>query len=412
MPATGTPPALPLPATLTDQPITPTAPMPGTLGTPFAASLLIEMFPSRRPMVRPVPPVPFHSHMPRPNPTSSDASDYYAVLGVARSASSAEIQKAYRALARQYHPDVNKDKSAEARFKAVSAAYEVLKDDRTRALYDRFGSAWQQAEAFQKAGGDVNDFAASTPFGYAAGPRSRARKGPAGPGPFGFDPSSGVDFSEMFESIFGSAGPAQGFRTQAAEPTTSPSHDIESTIEISIAEACAGCSRSLSVNDPDGTSRTIDVKIPAGVADNAELRLRGQGSPRRLRAHHPASAPNQPTRGDIRLTIRVKSDDRFSLSGRDIIARLDLWPWDAALGTRLDLAAPTGTVTLSIPEGSTTGQRLRIRGRGLPVRAGTTGDPGDLLVELRILGPRTLTPAQREAFERLREASTDTPPSR
>ncbi len=345
------------------------------------------------------------------NPKSPDASDFYAVLGVTRTATSADIQKAYRALARQYHPDVNKEKSAEAMFKSVSAAYEVLKDDRTRALYDRFGSSWQQAEAFQKAGGDINDFATSTPYGYAPGPRSRSRKGPAPSGPAGFDPSSGVDFSDMFESIFGSAGPNQGFHPQRPDPAP-PQHDIESTIEISVAEACTGCSRSLSVNDPDGSSRTIDVKVPAGIADNAELRLRGQGSPRRPRAHHPASAPAAPARGDIRLTIRVKPDDRFSLLGKDILARLDLWPWDAALGTRIDLAAPTGTVTLSIPEGSTTGQRLRVRGRGLPVRAGTVGEAGDLMVELRIVTPRSLSPAQREAFERLRDASTDAPPSR
>jgi curved DNA-binding protein len=307
--------------------------------------------------------------------------DFYEVLGVARDASAEEIQRSYRKLARTYHPDVNKDPSAEERFKEISEAYDVLSNPDTRRRYDAFG----------------HDFRA-VPEGVSPDDFARARAGGAGrgadPGPASWEWSVasddiGIDIEDLFGDIFSRSRRARGPVSGA---------DQETEIEVTLEEAYRGGHRSISISGPDGT-RTVDVDIPAGVTNGQRIRLRGQGG------RGSGGAPS----GDLYLVVRIAPDRRYRVDGRDVTVDLLLAPWEAALGTRVALDTPGGEAKVRVPAGTSSGKRLRLRGRGLPNPRGT---PGNFYAEAKIMVPPKLTDAERALFEQLATASTFDPRSR
>lgn len=303
--------------------------------------------------------------------------DFYEILGVPRNASQDDIQRAYHKLARAYHPDVNKDPSAEERFKDVSEAYDVLSDPQTRRRYDAFGpdfrqvpedvdpEAWSQARA---AGG-------RTAGGRRAGSASR------GSG-FGFG-GGDIDLEDLLGGMFGGrAGRGWG---------PIPGADQEAEIELTVEEAYHGTLRTVTLGGGPG-ARSLDVTIPAGVTDGQRIRLAGQGG-----QGSEGGAP-----GDLYLVIRIAPHPVFRLRGRDLYVELRLAPWEAALGTSVAVATPGGEAKVKVPPGTSSGKRLRLRGRGLPT---SRGKPGDLFAETRIMVPARPTSQERELFERLAAVS-------
>ncbi len=308
--------------------------------------------------------------------------DYYKVLGVRRDASADEIQKAYRKLARKHHPDVATEAGAEARFKEVAEAYEVLKDPEKRAKYDRFGAAWKNVQQ-----------GAPPPPGFEGIPFDF---GPGGGG-FRFDLGGGEGFSSFFEMLFGrgaggGASERPGWQTGRGG-WARPGANQEVEITLSLAEAARGGVRELQLHDPQtGQGRALRVNLPPGVRPGQRVRLAGQGE-----AGH-AGGPA----GDLLLRVHVAPDSRFRLEGRDLHGQLAVTPWEAALGGQAEVETLDGRVTVRIPPGSSTGRRIRLRGRGFP-RPG--GEAGDLYVEIRVAVPDQLTDAERELFERLAAVS-------
>jgi len=303
--------------------------------------------------------------------------DYYETLGVDRKASADEIQKAYRKLARKYHPDINKTKEAEDRFKEINEANEVLSDPERRKRYDALGANWKAGQDFRPPPGwEANGSGFQFNFGE---------------GGAGFN-----GFSDFFDAIFGNAGfgagafGGQGFGGAAgpfggaaagagfgrAAPQAS-----EARLEISFEDALNGATKSIQVQDPSGRTRSLQVKIPVGTNDGATIRLSGkQGE------------------GDLYLKIQLASHPRYSVSGNDLIVKLPLTPWEAALGAKVDLVLPDGTIKLSVPPGSQSGAKLRVRGRGF---AGAKAARGDALAEIKIVVPSSLSAAERKGFEEL-----------
>lgn len=306
--------------------------------------------------------------------------DYYATLGVARGASADEVRTAFRKLARQYHPDVNKEPGAADRFKQINEAYEVLSDPQKRAKYDQFGVNWQNGQEFNAPPG----------WGGRAG-RTRAGGGGGGAGEgFSFNFGSSRGFSDFFEAFFGGDPDLrEGFMHGAAGddgPSAAARRDIEADVDLSIADAITGGARRFTLTGSDGAQKTIEVKIPAGVTSGDVIRLSGQG-------RHG---------GDLRLRVRIASDPRFTVEGHDVRTTLEVSPWEAALGAKVEAITPSGPVTVSVPAGTGSGARLRLRGRGLARRAG--GAPGDLIVDVRVAVPKALTDDQRRALEAWRES--------
>ena len=308
--------------------------------------------------------------------------DYYQVLGVDRGASAEEIQRAYRKLARQYHPDVNKDPGAEERFKEIGEAYDVLSDPKSRERYDRFGSAWRQVpEGFDPA-------AAGSPFG--GGSRVWVNAGDPGSGFSGF--GSDVDLDDLFSGLFGRGGRAGG---SGRGPM--PGADTEAEIELSVEDAYTGGRRRITLATASG-SRSYEVTIPAGVTDGQRIRLAGQGG----------QGSGGGVRGDLYLMVRLAPHPRFRVDGRDLTVELPVSPWEAALGGTVPVETPAGRVQVTVPAGSSTGRKLRLRGRGLPNPRGTAGD---LYAEVRVMVPPQLTPTERRLFEQLAEESRFDPRS-
>lgn len=330
--------------------------------------------------------------------------DYYATLGIARSATAEEVQRAYRTLARKFHPDVNKDPAADAKFKEVGEAYEVLKDPEKRKLYDQLGHNWKNGQDFRP-----------PPGWKPPGGRARARSGPrsaSGPavdfdfsgfgGPGG---PGGASFSDFFNSIFGGGSPFgagggggfahEGFTQQHAAP-----RNEEVRLELPLEDAVRGATRRLTISSTarDGrpTERTIDVKIPPATPDAALIRLAGQGQP------HPATGA--PT--DLLLRIALQPSERFAIDGDNLTTVAPVAPWEAALGAKIDIPTLDGHVTLTIPPGTSSGQRLRVRGKGLPRR---NHPAGDLIVEVRIAVPKHLTEAEKNLYKQLAESSNFRP---
>jgi curved DNA-binding protein len=312
------------------------------------------------------------------------ARDFYQVLGVSRGASPDEIQEAYRKLARRYHPDVNKDPGAEERFKDVNEAYSVLSDPGTRARYDRFG------EDFRKIPEDYDERVAAA--AGAAGGGFRGRTAPGGDGPrvrvggFGDDFEGGsVDFEDLFGSFFG-AGGARG---------RVPGADQEAELPLTVEEAYRGGRRSVTLAGPGG-QRTYEVDVPPGVTEGQRIRLAGQGG------RGSGDAPP----GDLYLRVRIRPHPRFHLDGRDIHVQLPVTPWEAALGATVPVPTPGGTAKVTVPPGSSSGRRLRLRGEGMPNPRGANGD---LYAQLRIMVPSHLSDRERELFEELAATSSFDP---
>jgi curved DNA-binding protein len=309
--------------------------------------------------------------------------DYYRILGVPRDASQDEIQQAYRRLARAYHPDVNHDPGAEERFKDVSEAYDVLSDPETRRRYDAFGPD------FRRLPEDVDPETWNRARAGAAG-SGGARSGGARAGQAGRGGGPGfgdVDLDDLLGGVFGGrAGRGWG---------PIPGADQSADIEVTVGEAYHGTRRTVTLSGPGGT-RTLDVTIPPGVTEGQRIRLAGQGG-----RGSDAAAP-----GDLYLVVRIAPDPVYRLEGRDLYVELRLAPWEAALGTSAAVATPGGEAKVTVPAGTSSGRRLRLRGQGLP---GPRGNRGDLYAEARIMVPAQLDQAEREAFERLAAVSSFDP---
>jgi curved DNA-binding protein len=306
--------------------------------------------------------------------------DYYEILGVPKTASQDEIKQAYRKLARKYHPDVSKLADAEARFKEINEAQEVLKDPEKRAAYDQVGSGFKAGQDFQP------------PPNWDAGFEFRGGEAPGGGfggAPFG---GEGFDASDFFESLFGarSRGGNAGPRRRASMQ----GEDHHAKVLIDLEDAFRGAERSISLRVPkegaDGRvtleERRLDVNIPKGIRPGQHLRLSGQGAP------GSGGAPA----GDLYLEIELKPHPRYRLDGADLYVDLPLAPWEAALGASVDAATPEGTVQLTIPKGSSAGRKLRLKGRGLPARG--SGTAGDLYAVLTIALPPADSDKARDAY--------------
>lgn len=318
--------------------------------------------------------------------------DYYKLLGTTRSASKEDISKAFKKLARKYHPDLNpNNKDAEDKFKEINEAYEVLKDQKKRKLYDQFGSNWEHGQNFQP------------PPGYEG--RNFGGGFPGGGG--------GGGFSDFFETIFGGAGAGAGpgggsfrggfqqggFGGGGFQQRPRRGSDSEAAYELTLDEAYRGGSKSITlqeqVSGPDGiprmTTKTLELKVPAGIKDGQKIRLAGQGNPGMAGG----------AKGDLYLKIKLMPHTLFKVSDADIILDLPLAPWEAALGATLRIPTLDGAVEMKIPPGIGSGKKLRIKGKGL----GSGAKRGDQFVRILIQAPDRITAEERELWEQLQEKS-------
>ena len=296
--------------------------------------------------------------------------DYYAVLGVDRKATQDEIKRAYRKLARKYHPDVSKEVDAEQKFKDLGEANEVLKDPEKRAAYDQLGSNWNAQQGFQP----PPDW--GTGFEFHGAP-------PGG--------GNQHDFSDFFESLFGQArapGAKQGFHMHG--------EDHHAKVLIDLEDSFNGASRSITLQmpevNPDGhvvtRNRTLKVRIPKGIRQGQQIRLAGQG----------ATGTGGGKAGDLFLEIEFRPHRFYRVEGADVYLELPLAPWEAALGASVKVPTPSGAIDLKIPPNSQAGKKLRLKGRGIPAK--TTGD---LYVVLQIALPPADTDKARGIYERMKE---------
>lgn len=333
--------------------------------------------------------------------------DYYNVLGVKRDASPDDIQRAYRTAARKYHPDINKEPEAQKKFQEVQEAYEVLKDAERRKRYDTLGADYKPGQEFRPPRGAGAGWG-GTPGGF------RVNFGGDGGPETAF---SGGNFSEFFESLFGGgaagfdpfseAGPASGrgrgggraSRRHAEARGPRRGTDAEADLLISLADAAHRATKRVTLSDSSGGTRTLDVRIPAGVTDGAVIRLAGQGAP---------GAHGGPP-GDLLLRIRFAPDARFRIDSADpstLIVALPIAPWEAALGAKVPLRTLDSEIVVTIPPGTSSGQRMRIRGQGLPNKL---GDRADLIAEVKIVVPRAVDSETRVLYEQLAARSNFDP---
>ena len=327
-------------------------------------------------------------------PTSDMAvefKDYYTILGVPRSAGADDIKKAFRKLARQYHPDVAKDKKvAEEKFKEINEAYEVLGDPENRKKYDTLGANWRQGGGFQPPPGWQQ-------AGGGGGRRTR-RAAPGGEEyEFQF---GGTGFSDFFEQFFGRQGGFPGGEPadDSARSYAQRGADVEGEISVSVEEVLQGSVRTVSfkrVNSRTGAAEThqFKVRIPAGVQGGQLIRVSGKGE----------TGFGGAAAGDLYLRVRIAAHPDFQIQGSDLTADLDLAPWEAVLGATVEVKTLEGSVKVRIPAGTNPGQQLRVRGQGLP--RGGAGERGDLLVKLAVKIPDSVTPAERELWEHLAKIS-------
>jgi curved DNA-binding protein len=310
--------------------------------------------------------------------------DYYETLGVARGATEAEIKTAYRKLARKYHPDVNKEKDAEDRFKEIGEAYSVLKDTEKRAAYDQMGSNWKQGQDFSPPPNW------NTGFEFADDPN-------AGFG--GYGGSYDGDQSEFFESLFGRGRNRQGGRSSnARQGMHFKGQDHHAKILIDLADAYNGAKRTISLHmptqDPEGhvmtQERKLDVNIPKGIKAGQNLRLSGQGGP----------GMGDGGAGDLYLEIDFHPSPLYKVDGKDVYLDLPMAPWEAALGTSLNIPTPAGsTLELTIPPNTKSGRKMRLKGKGIPSK-----EPGDFYVVPNIVLPEAQSAAQKAAYQELEKA--------
>ncbi|MFO7593830.1 MAG: DnaJ C-terminal domain-containing protein [Pseudomonadota bacterium] len=297
--------------------------------------------------------------------------DYYKILGLDRKATQDEIKRAYKKLARKYHPDVSKEADAEARFKEINEAYHVLKDPEKRQAYDQLGSQWKQGQEFHP------------PPGW------EQRGGP------GFSAEDPGGFSDFFAEIFGAGGPGRGFHFEQRD-FRMRGQDLHAAIEITLEDAYHGGTRTLSLQAPDideqgrvrRRTRQLNVHIPKGISEGQHIRLAGQGGP--------GSGGGQA--GDLYLEVRFSPHPLFHADGRDIFLDLPITPWESALGTNLSIPTLGGRVTMNIPPGSQSGRKLRLKGRGLPGRPN-----GDQYLVLHIETPPANSEQAKELYRKMAE---------
>ena len=306
--------------------------------------------------------------------------DYYKIMGVARDATQDEIKRAYRKLARKYHPDVSKEKDAEARFKEVGEAYEVLKDAEKRAAYDQLGANWQQGQEFRPPP-DWN-----TGFEFSGG---------------GFTGGDAEGFSDFFESLFGRGGG----RARTGGPFgndfggrrggfSAHGEDRHARVQIELEDSYRGATRTITLRvpefDPQGrvTTRehTLNVTIPKGIRAGQHLRLAGQGD----------AGVGQGAAGDLYLEVEFAPHRLYRVEDRDVYLDVPIAPWEAALGASVKVPTPGGTVEMKVPPGSSGGRKMRLKGRGIP-----SATPGDFYVVLQIVVPQATTAAERALYEKL-----------
>ncbi len=318
------------------------------------------------------------------NESSVTERDYYEVLGVDRGADEDEIKRAYRKLARKYHPDVNKAEDASSRFREATEAYDVLTDPEKRKIYDQFGHEGLKAGSAGGPGG---------PGGFRPGAGGQAYTWTSQ------DRAGGVDFSDVFG---GGRGRASGFMNMhleeileqlgmgGARPASRTARrqrgaDLESEVTLDFLQAVKGATVSLALRRPDtGQEETLQVRIPAGVRDAARVRLKGKGSP----------GPAGP--GDLYIRVHVRKHPYFRRSGNDITVEVPISITEAALGTKVDVPTPDGTTTVTVPPGTPSTRQLRLRGKGVrPAK----GEPGDLLVQVKIVAPPEVSAAGRKLLE-------------
>ena len=304
-----------------------------------------------------------------------DYKDYYAVMGVARDATQDDIKRAYRKLARKFHPDVSKAPDAEVRFKELGEAYEVLKDAEKRAAYDQLGQQWQAGQEFRP----PPDWGAGFEFTGGAG-----------------DETGAARFSDFFESLFGKGGGFGAGGFSRASRATGRGEDHHSRIDISLQDAFTGATLSLQLRIPEYDAqghlqerlRKLQVKIPRGVTSGKRIRLAGQGG----------AGFNGGPAGDLYLEVWLRPDPMYQVEGKDVFANLPVTPWEAALGGKVQVPTLAGDVDLNIPAGARSGQKLRLRGRGIPVPGEV---PGDQFAVLQIMTPPADDAAKRDFYEKM-----------
>jgi len=311
--------------------------------------------------------------------------DYYKLLGVSKTATKDEISKAFKKLARKYHPDFNQgNKEAENKFKDINEAYEVLKDEEKRKLYDTLGPDWQNAQHFQNQGGGFS----GNPFG-----------GGGFSGSFNGQNFNASGFSDFFETLFGGGRASGNFGADpfaAYGQRSRKGRDIDVTLQLTLEEAYHGGAKTVSLQSGAGQTRNLEVKIPAGVKNGARIRLAGQGEP--------GSGQNAAS-GDLFLHVALLPHPKFSLDDNDVVYELPITPWEAALGAKVRVPTLEGEIDLNIPAGSGSSKKFRLRGKGL----GTGTGKGDQFVRLAISVPPSLTDEEKELWEKLRDISSFNP---
>lgn len=307
-----------------------------------------------------------------------DYKDYYTILGVAKTASQAEIKKAYRSLAKKYHPDKNKgNKEAEEKFKNISEAYEVLGDAEKRKQYDQLGANWKQ---YQQAGGQQRQYSGQQGGGFQG---------------FGGDPSDmfgGSGFSDFFQQFF-TGGGGGGFTNQGGRTRTTKGQDYEAEMEISLQEAYNGTSRLLNLDN-----QQLRITTKPGVEDGQVLRIKGKGAPAR----------GGGINGDLYIKVAVNKHPDFERKGDDLHTNLPISIYTALLGGEAQVNTLSGQLKLKIPEGTQNGKTLRLRGKGMP-HYGKPDQHGDLYVKIEVTLPANLNNEEKELIQKwkdLREAKT------
>ena len=332
--------------------------------------------------------------------------DYYATLGVAKTATDKEIKQAYRKLARKHHPDVNpNDKGAETKFKEINEANEVLGDSEKRRKYDELGTNWRQYEQAQQHG---QPFPGGSPFGAGGsggegGAWTINMGGPAGGRSMSedemrdmFGGSGGEDpFSDFFRTFFGGSGGGEG-RGRGRAPRSQKGRDIESEAELTLEEAYHGAMRRISIT-LGGHARSIDVRIPAGVKDGSRVRASGEGE----------AGSSGGASGDLYLRVRLKPHPVFERKGDDLYVKVALPVTAAVLGGEAQVPTITGSVRLKVPETTQPGQIFRLKGHGMP-HVGKSDTKGDLYATIDIQLPRSLSKEQRDTWETVKQSETRT----
>ncbi|MFI2810991.1 DnaJ C-terminal domain-containing protein [Microbulbifer sp. JSM ZJ756] len=309
--------------------------------------------------------------------------DYYQILGLERDASQDEIKRAYRKLARKYHPDISKEADAEDRFKEVGEAYEVLKDPEKRAAYDQVGSGYHAGQDFRP------------PPNWDEGFEFHGG---------GYTEADAGAFSDFFESLFGRGGFSHGYGGARQQQFHARGENTYAKIAIDLEDSYHGGSRQIALKHselgPDGRphlkERKLNVKIPRGVTEGQQIRLAGQGEP--------GFGEGKP--GDLYLEISFNPHPLYSVEGKTVYLDLPVAPWEAALGAKVKVPTPAGEIQLTVPPNSRGGSKLRLKGRGIPA-----AEPGDLYVVLQVVTPPASSEAEKEAYSEFSRAFSFDPRS-